>query len=555
MSPPPRLPETDVIIAGGGPAGLMLAIELGRRGVSVALFDDDRADSFSPQANATQARTMEHFRRLGFADEIRQLGLPPDHPTDIVYYTTYAGYELARFRLPTARQAAELPKQLSGSWSAAELPHRVSQMYVERVLQRHATALPSVALHYEHEVVAVCDDGVRATATVEYDGKTLEASARYLVGCDGPGSLVRKHLGVRYEGEAGVQRNFAGGRMHAVHLRSDAVKPAMSGPPGWMHVNVHHARRSFTIALDGVAEFVFHTQLLEGEDEAALTDADVRRMFAQCMGREVDFDILFRASWTAGFALVAERFREGRLFLAGDAAHLFTPMGGLGYNTAVEDAVNLGWKLAAVIQGWGGPGLLESYERERKPAAARNTGYARAFADSLGNFVPDPRLEEASPDGERLRAEAGAYFEDHGRREFNIPGITFGTRIDGSPVIAPDGTSPPPDRPNEYVPTACPGGRPPHAWLAGGASLYDRFGFEFTLLDLAGDADRAAPMVKTARSAGLPLTRVSLDDPALRDLYEADYALIRPDQTVAWRGDEFGDAAGLIDVVRGAGGR
>lgn len=557
--PPLRLPDTDVIVAGGGPAGLMLAIELGRRGVSVALFDDDRADSFSPQANATQARTMEHFRRLGFADEIRQLGLPPDHPTDIVYYTTYAGYELARFRLPTARQAAELPKQLSGSWSAAELPHRVSQMYVEQVLQRHAAALPTVRLHYEHEVVAVRDGGARATATVEHDGRTFEAAARYLVGCDGPGSLVRKHLGVRYEGEAGVQRNFAGGRMHAVHLRSAAVKPSMSGPPGWMHVNVHHARRSFTIALDGVSEFVFHTQLLAGEDEAALTDADVRRMFADCMGREIEFDILFRASWTAGFALVAERFRPGnsggRLFLAGDAAHLFTPMGGLGYNTAVEDAVNLGWKLAAVIQGWGGPGLLESYERERKPAAARNTGYARAFADSLGNFVPDPRLEEATPAGERLRAAAGAYFEDHGRREFNIPGITFGTRIDGSPVIVPDGTSPPPDRPNEYVPTACPGGRPPHAWLADGGSLYDRFGFDFTLLDFAGDPARTAPMVEAARSAGLPLTRVVLDDPGLRGLYEADCALIRPDQTVAWRGDGFEDAAAVVDVVRGAGRR
>ncbi|MDE0256563.1 MAG: FAD-dependent oxidoreductase [Rhodospirillaceae bacterium] len=555
MPQPPCLPDTDVIIADGGPAGLMLAIELGRRGVSVALFDDDRADSFSPQANATQARTMEHFRRLGFAGEIRRLGLPPDHPTDIVYYTTYGGYELARFRLPTARQAAELPKQLSGSWSAAELPHRVSQMYVERVLQRHAAALPPVALHYEHKVIAVHDDGERATATVEHDGKTLEASARYLIGCDGPGSLVRKHLDVRYEGEAGVQRNFAGGRMHAVHLRSDAVKPAMTGPPGWMHVNVHHARRSFTIALDGVSEFVFHTQLLAGEDEAALTDGDIRRMFAECMGREIGFDILFRASWTAGFALVAERFREGRLFLAGDAAHLFTPMGGLGYNTAVEDAVNLGWKLAAVIHGWGGPGLLDSYELERKPAAVRNTGHARAFADSLGNFVPDPRLEEASAEGERLRAEAGAYFEDHGRREFNIPGITFGTRIDGSPVIVPDGTNPPPDRPNEYVPTACPGGRPPHAWLADGISLYDRFGFDFTLLDLAGNPAYAAPLLETARSAGLPLRLVTLNEPGLRGLYEADYALIRPDQTVAWRGDRLDDAAAVVDAVRGAGGR
>ena len=552
-----RLPKTDVIIVGGGPAGLTLAIELGRRNVAAALFDDDRADAFSPQANATQARTMEHFRRLGFADEIRRLGLPPDHPTDIVYYTTYAGYELARFRLPTARQAAELPKQLSGSWSAAELPHRVSQMYVERVLQRHAAALPTVRLYYEHEVVAVRDDGERATATVVHAGKTLEASARYLVGCDGPGSLVRKHLGVRYEGEAGVRRNFAGGRMHAVHLRSDAVTPAMSGPPGWMHVNVHHARRSFMIALDGIAEFVFHTQLLEGEHEAALTDDDVRRLFADCMGREIPFDILFRASWTAGFALVAERFRPGnsggRLFLAGDAAHLFTPMGGLGYNTAVEDAVNLGWKLAAVLKGWGGGTLLDSYELERKPAAVRNTGYARAFADSLGNFAPDPRLEEASAAGEALRAEAGAYFEDHGRKEFNIPGITFGTRIDGSPIVVPDGTTPPPDRPNEYIPTACPGGRPPHAWLADGSSLYDRFGFEFTLLDLGGDPDCAAPLLAAARTAGLPLTHVALREPALRDLYEADYALIRPDQTVAWRGDDFTDAAAIVDVLRGAG--
>jgi len=546
-------PKTAVIIVGGGPAGLMLANELGRRNVAVVLLDDDRSTATNPQANATQARTMEHYRRLGFADEVRAKGLPQNYPTDIAYYTTFAKYELARFALPSAGEAKKLAKQLSGSWSAAELPHRVSQMYVERVLHDQAAKLPSVDLLYEHEVIAVADHGDHVSATAIHDGREIELTAQYLVGCDGARSIVRTHLGFEYEGDAGVERDFAGGDMHAIYLRSQEIYESMSGKPAWMNVNVDHQRRCFLVAVDGRAEFVFHTQLKPGEEKGNISELKARQMFAQCMGKEVKFEILARSSWKAGFALVAERLQQGRLFIAGDAAHLFTPMGGLGYNTAIEDSVNLGWKLAAMINGWGGDALLASYHPERHPAAVRNTGYAREFAESLGNFKPDPRLEDDTPDGARLRSEAGEYFNTHGRAEFNIPGITFGTRLDGSPIIAPDGTAPPPDRPTEYIATACPGGRAPHFWLDDDdISLFDELGFEFTLLHFSGEMKDVQALEHAAGSVGLPLKYLNVPLDGARELYNADYALVRPDQTIAWRGSEIPDPARLIDIVRGA---
>jgi hypothetical protein len=234
-----------------------------------------------------------------------------------------------------------------------------------------------------------------------------------------------------------------------------------------------------------------------------------------------------------------QAFGRGRVFIGGDAAHLFTPTGGLGYNTAVEDAVNLGWKLAAVLKGEAAPRLLESYEAERKPLAERNTAYAKGFADSLGNFEPAPEIEDDSLTGDVARRRAGEYFASHGRAEFNIPGITFGGRYDGSPAIVSDGTQPPPDTANVYVPTACPGGRPPHLWLPDGRSLYDAFGFEWTLLCFSGDPGPAFP--EAAKRRALGLTVLPLKSEEARDLYGADLALIRPDQIVAWRGN--GDSA------------
>jgi 2-polyprenyl-6-methoxyphenol hydroxylase-like FAD-dependent oxidoreductase len=544
--------QCSVLIAGGGPSGLMLAIELGRRGIGTLLLDEKPGTAFNPQANATQARTMEYYRRLGFADEIRSMGLPPHHPTDIAYFTRFSTHELARVRLPSAEQAKRRVVGLTGSWSAAELPHRVSQKFVERVLRRHAEGA-GASVHYGWRLTDFTDHGTHVGAVaVAADGSARQViRADYLVGADGPRSSVRGRLGFGYTGASGVVRDFMGGRMYALYLRCPGFYDAVPHPKAWMNVTYNRDRRAFMAAVDGKEEFAFHTQLRDGEDESAVTDSQAREMFERAMGREIKAEILSRLGWTAGHALVAERFRRGRVLLAGDAVHLFTPAGGLGYNTAVEDAVNLGWKLAHVVRGLAPPALLESYEAERQVLARRNTDYARQLADSLGFRPAPPELEDDTPEGEAARREAGAHLGGHAQREFDIPGVTFGGRYDGSPIIVPDGTAPPPDAINLYVPTACPGGRPPHAWLPDGRSLYDTFGFDWTLLQLGSRPRDAESFLQAAAKAGLDLTLVRLPGEELRDLYERDLVLIRPDHVVAWRGDDASQAADVLAHVTG----
>jgi 2-polyprenyl-6-methoxyphenol hydroxylase-like FAD-dependent oxidoreductase len=530
--------DVDVLIAGGGPCGLMLVNELGRRGIRCLLVDAKPGTAFNPQANATQARTMEHFRRLGFAQEVRAQGLPPDHPTDIAYFTRYARHELARITLPTAAEATVKIKSMTGSWSAAELPHRVSQKFVEQTLRRHAESWPSGDVRYGWKLERFHDSGDYVTATIRptEGGGAKVLTAKFLVGADGARSLVRRELGIEWAGATGVQRDFMGGKMFALYLRAPDLLAVLRHPKAWMYVSVNHERRAFMACVDGVSEYAFHAAVRPGEDADAWTEADARRVFAEAVGEDVPIDILSMGTWLAGHSLFAQRFQRNRVFIAGDAAHLFTPTGGLGYNTAVEDAVNLAWKLASVIRGQAAVKLLESYEAERKPVAERNTAFARRFADSVGLFTAKPELDEDSERGEAERLLAARHLNEHARLEFNIPGVTFGGRYNSSPVIVYDGTSPPPDEPNVYIHTASPGGRPPHVWLDDGRSLFDLFHSEWTLLVLGPVETATSEFVAAARSLGLDLRIVRLPLAQLRELYEAPLALIRPDQIVAWRG-------------------
>lgn len=545
--------DFDVVIVGGGPAGLMLAIELGRREIRALLVDEKEATASNPQANATQARTMEHFRRLGFSEDIRRLGLPADHPTDIAYFTRLTHREISRYRLPASGETKKVVRQLKGSWSAAELPHRISQKFVEPILRREAEACATVDALSLTRFVGFEDRGSHVVSTIVdiATGREHTVTSRYLVGADGSRSLVRDTLGIVYEGDLVTNREMMSGHMHAVYLRAPDFFDIMPHPKAWMYWTFNKQRRSWLAAVDGKQDFVFHTQIQPGEIDGEVTEELAKEMFFQALGRRIDIEVLSHASWTAGYALVVTSMRRGNVFIAGDAAHLFTPAGGLGYNTAVEDGVNLAWKLAAAINGCGSEVLLDSYEQERRTLAIRNTGYARGFADSMGLYFAPDEIEDETPEGEAARKAAGKHFDAHTRAEFDIPGITFGGRYDGSSVICPDPAPTPPDSASKYVPTGKPGGRPPHVWLSETQSIYDLFGRDWTLLRLGADAASGHPFVTAAADAGMAIDIVDLPSEEVRDLYGAGLVLIRPDQIIAWRGESSEDAASVLAFVSG----
>jgi 2-polyprenyl-6-methoxyphenol hydroxylase-like FAD-dependent oxidoreductase len=523
-------------IVGGGPAGLMLAIELGQFGVPCVLFEEDREPPWFPKANSSTARTMEHYRRHGFSDEIRNVGLPLDYPQDIAYYTRYAdGYELARLKGASRRDALSATHD-EPMWPTPEPLHRSNQIFIEPVLKRKAESFHTNTILFGWRVLEVSQTAERVQVVAEQDGtktrRTFEFS--YLAGCDGPRSLVRKSLGIRHEGVGNEERAFMGGTMLAARLETSEFYNVVDGGRAWQFWAINPDRRSIMIALDGKSSFTFHTQLPKGgKSSAEWVDESIRLT----TGRPFDYRIVQMAEWTAGLTLVAERFQSGRVFLLGDAAHLFTPTGGLGYNTSIEDAANLGWKLAALHQGWGGSHLVDSYEAERRPIAQRNTAFARELANGLGSISATAEHEAEGADA--LRRDLGARLLKHAEDEFNTPGIQFGTYYDRSPVVAQElHVASLGQDPHVYTPTSTPGCRAPHAWLDANRTrcLYDELGRGFTLLQLGGDAG-VSSAVEAAAAIDLPFKQVTLTLPDVRRLYDADLVLVRPDQHVAWRGN------------------
>ena len=542
-----------VCIIGGGPVGMSLALNLDALGVPSVIVNREPDVLVQPRGSTHNARTMEHYRRLGLGKAIRKLGLPQEQATDVVYFTRLDGYELARLSMPSEAQKM---RALAADVETDQIPEpilRCNQMYVERLVFDHLHTRPKVELRFGWTCVAWSEDagGVTVEIAENATGRTETLRCAYLAGCDGAGSIVRQQLKIAYSGEAtNTDQAYLSRAMVSTHIRSAEYFRASPHRLGWQNWSLNASFRSNMVSLNGRDELILLTQLpsVEHTPDAAL----IAQRFLAAVGHEVSFEILGHWKWIPGRALVADAYGAGRAVMAGDAVHLFSPTGGFGMNTGVDDAANLGWKLAALVQGWGGARLLASYETERRPIGIRNTQLSKVFSRHVGTLQIPDCIEEESARGTEARARLGADLDQFGE-EFASIGIQLGARYDGSAIVVADGSAPPADDPFAYAPSACPGGRAPHLWMADRSSLFDHFGPGFTLLSMArARGEEARALAEAAAKRGVPLKLLTLDSKAARELYGASLALVRPDQHVAWRGDRLNDPDALLATVTGS---
>ena len=532
--------HTDVIIVGAGPVGLSLAIELGLRSVRCVVVEQHDRVGLNPRAKLTNVRSREHLRRWGIADELRRAsGLPPDYPPNVVFATRLNGYPLARFE-----NAFYCSLERSALYS--EPGQWVPQFVLEQVLRQRAETLPTVELRFSRRVETLRQDarGVTVDFVNETSGARETATGAFLVGADGARSTVREALGIAMEGEGALAPNmnviFRAAGLAGLHDKGRAIQY-------WM---VNRDAPAYLGPMDGDGLWFLIAPRLPGGTDLGRIDA--RALVHRACGLEFDMEIVHADPWTA-YRLVAARYGKGRVFLAGDACHLHPPSGGHGMNMGIGDAVDLGWKLAATLQGWGGPGLLDTYELERKPVHQRVIRAAMESYALVGNQLVREDIERGGSEGDRARRELGDMILKHKLPEFRSLGLVLGYRYRDSPIIFPDGTAAAPEQVTDYRPSAQPGCLAPHLWLEDGSSLYDHFGAGFTLL-LGGKArlDHAAGLQRAATARGIPLAVFPVFEQGFAALYEADLALVRPDQHVAWRGDDLpADSAALLDRVRG----
>ena len=530
-----------ILIAGGGPVGMALAIELGWRGIRCLLVEQTDGAVEFPTTNLANTRTCEHLRRWGIADRMRfDSGYPPDYPRNYVFVTRMDGYEIARFDHP-ANGAPE-----SRSPHSPEGRLWISKPYFDPVLHAHANSLPQVEIRYQtsFESFEQDADAVLAEVLDKKTGRKETIRADYLVGCDGGRSNIRRALQIKYQGI------FSQGMNVAVLFRSPLLQHIEFGPAVQYQI-INSQINGAIAAVDGKELWRLNVRNIKQEELESFNAPDKLRY---ALGENIPFELLAVRPWT-GHCVVAETYQDRRVFLAGDAAHLNWPAGGFGMNTGIGDAVDIGWKLAAVFQGWGGPRLLDSYTAERKPIAMINVNEAAEMRASFDSQTPfSPNMSDDSEEGKQLRERARAAILRTRAKEFqhDSAGIELGYRYENSPICVSDGTQPPALDHGVYVPSTWPGARAPHVWLRDGRSILDVFGKGFTLLNLSG-SESTNTLTEAASRFHLPLVTLMIEEPKVRDIYECNLVLIRPDGHVAWRADSVPDnAAAIIDQVRGA---
>jgi 2-polyprenyl-6-methoxyphenol hydroxylase-like FAD-dependent oxidoreductase len=531
-----------VLIAGGGPVGMSLAIDLAQRGISSTVFEQRAADTtFPPRTNQTNARSMEHFRRWGIADRLRENDpIDPDFKRDVRFVTRLVnGYTLANLE-GGVEWAERFP-------FAAETPEWAPNPAIEKTLRERVMSLDAVDMRFSSRVVSfeTCTDSVQVEYINSRGEPTVESGA-YLVAADGSRSTIRKKLGVRLEGQANLAEGMAW-YVHAPTLK-EVARPGGLAAFYWFINEEPTGLLAFAQDSDGHYLFfsVPNPDGVDPDDWPA-----VRAHIQACVGADIPMEAQGGGKVLV-HSVMAPRYDHGRVLLAGDAAHLVSPYGGFGMNIGIGDAADLGWKLAAVLHGWGGPKLLPSYSDERREAEAWILDECAKNTSLVGPDMTRFGMEEDSPEGEELRKLVQKQILDEKTAELRSLGTQLGYQYAKSPIVAHEATTPPRSTAAEYVPTAAPGARLPHVWLDDHTSLYDRLGPWFTLIKTRPH-DGPTALEQAARDRKIPLAVYEPDFPGLDSLYEATLVLVRPDQHVAWRGDSSPENPGaIIDLVTGA---
>jgi 2-polyprenyl-6-methoxyphenol hydroxylase-like FAD-dependent oxidoreductase len=533
-----------VVIIGAGPSGLALAIELGSRDIPCLLLERNDRAGHAPRAKTTHTRTREHLRRWGIADRLADASpFGVDYPSNVVFVTRLAGPQIAHF--PNALHCSPVRDE-----RYSEHAQWIPQYKLEAVMSEHAQSLASVRIEFGQEYLSFEQDGGAVQVRVRdlASGGERVIRADYLIGADGARSLVRDQIGAKMIGTYGLSRNYN------TIFRAPGLAEAHPHGPGIMYWQCNAEVPSLIGPMDrGDLWYFMPTSVPEDAD---YSDAETADLIRRSTGIDLPYEILSSDVWVAS-RLLADRYASGRVFLIGDACHLHPPFGGFGMNMGVADAVDLGWKIAAVLQGWGGQALLDSYEAERRPAHDYVMDEAEANHAIAPNQLAYPGIEAEGPEGERVRAEVAELIWTNKTNEFYALGVVLGLCYEHSPVIIGDAAAGGWQRSRDYVPSAAPGCLAPHHWLGDGRSLYDLFGAGFTLLVLGGEAEDVERAQAEARDSGTPLDVIVLDDPAIAGLYQAARVLIRPDQHVAWRGERWEDgvlaiASGRVEIEKKA---